>query len=187
MASTSDIKKGVVIQDPQGLWVVNEFQHINPGKGAAFVRTRIKNLQTGKTLETTYKTSETITLVDVEHRRMQYLFNDATGYTFMDKDTYDQVSMSDADVGADGKYLRDGMDINVTTYEGQPIALELPRKMTFKVTEAMDASSGNTVSGGNMTKEVTVDGGIKVHVPLFIKQGEDIIINTENGEYVERA
>jgi elongation factor P len=118
---------------------------------------------------------------------MQYLFHDATGYTFMDKDTYDQVSMSDADVGADGKYLRDGMDINVTTYEGQPIALELPRKMTFKVTEAMDASSGNTVSGGNMTKEVTVDGGIKVHVPLFIKQGEDIIINTENGEYVERA
>jgi elongation factor P len=187
MASTSDIKKGVVIQDPQGLWVVNEFQHINPGKGAAFVRTRIKNLQTGKTLETTYKTSETITLVEVEHRRMQYLFHDATGFTFMDKDTYDQVSMSDADVGSDGKYLRDGMDINVTTYEGQPIALELPRKMTFKVTEAMDASSGNTVSGGNMTKEVTVDGGIKVHVPLFIKQGEDIVINTENGEYVERA
>jgi elongation factor P len=187
MASTSDIKKGVVIRDPQGLWVVNEFQHINPGKGAAFVRTRIKNLQTGKTLETTYKTSETIELVDVEHRRMQYLFHDATGFTFMDKDTYDQVAMSDADVGTDGKYLRDGMDINVTTYEGLPIALELPRKMTFKVTESMDASSGNTVSGGNMTKEVTVEGGIKVHVPLFIKQGEDIIINTENGEYVERA
>ncbi|MCE9585734.1 elongation factor P [Candidatus Uhrbacteria bacterium] len=187
MASTSEIKKGVVIQDPQGLWVVNEFQHINPGKGAAFVRTRIKNLQTGKTLETTFKTSETITLVDVEHRRMQYLFHDATGFTFMDKDTYDQVAMSDADVGTDGKYLRDGMDINVTTYEGQPIALELPRKMTFKVTESMDATGGNTVSGGNMTKEVTVEGGIKVHVPLFIKQGEDIIINTENGEYVERA
>ncbi len=187
MASTSEIKKGVVIRDPQGLWVVNEFQHINPGKGAAFVRTRIKNLQSGKTLETTFKTSETIELVEVEHRKMQYLYHDATGHTFMDQGTYEQATMSDQDVGADGKYLRDGMELNVTTYEGQPIALELPRKMVFKVTESMDATGGNTVSGGNMTKEVTVEGGIKVHVPLFIKQGENIIVNTENGEYVERA
>jgi len=187
MASTSDIKKGVVIRDPQGLWVVNEFQHVNPGKGAAFVRTRIKNIQTGKVLEATYKTSETIDLVEVEHRRMQYLFHDATGYNFMDQGTYEQSSMSDEDVGLDGKYLRDGMEVNITTYEGQPIALELPRKMTFKVTESMDAAAGNTVSGGNLTKEVTLEGGLKVHVPLFIKQGEDIIINTETGEYVERA
>lgn len=187
MASPSDIKKGVVIKNEQGLWIVNEFQHVNPGKGASFVRTRIKNLQTGKVLETTYKTSETITIVDVEHRRMQYLYHDATGYTFMDNATYEQATMSDEDVGEQGKYLREGMEVNVSTYEDRPIAFELPRKMTFKVIEAMDAVAGNTASGGNMTKEITLDGGIKVNAPLFIKQGESVVINTENGEYVERA
>jgi len=187
MASPSEIKKGIVLKDDQGLWIVVDFQHVNPGKGAAFVRTRIKNLQTGKVLETTYKTSDTITIVEVEHKTMQYLYHDATGYTFMDNASYEQVTMSDDDVGDQGKYLRDGMEVHISTYEDRPIAIELPRKMVFKVTESMDASAGNTVSGGNMTKEVTVDGGIKVQVPLFIKQGEDIIINTDTGEYVERA
>jgi elongation factor P len=187
MASPNDIKKGVVIKDSAGLWLVVEFQHINPGKGAAFVRTRIKNLQSGKTLETTFKTSETIELVAVEHRKMQYLYHDASGYTFMDQQSFDQVSMPDEEVGEQGKYLRDGMEVNVTTYEGRPLSVELPRKMVFKVTESMDATGGNTVSGGNMTKEVTVEGGIKVKAPLFIKQGEEIIVNTETGEYVERA
>ncbi|MCR4256540.1 MAG: elongation factor P [Candidatus Uhrbacteria bacterium] len=187
MASPNDIKKGVVIKDAAGLWLVVEFQHINPGKGAAFVRTRIKNLQSGKTLEATYKTSETIELVEVEHRKMQYLYHDASGYTFMDQQSFDQVTMPDDEVGDQGKYLRDGMEVNVTTYEGRPLSVELPRKMVFKVTESMDATGGNTVSGGNMTKEVTVEGGIKVKAPLFIKQGEEIIVNTETGEYVERA
>ncbi len=188
MASTSEIKKGIVLQDAQGLWVVVDFQHVNPGKGAAFVRTRMKNVQTGKVLETTFKTSESVTIVDVEHRRMQYLFHDATtGYTFMDNESYEQCSMSDEDIADQGKYLREGMEVNVSTFEGRPVALELPRKMTFKVIEAMDVTAGNTASGGNMTKEVTLEGGLVTHVPMFIKQGEEIIINTETGEYVERA
>lgn len=187
MASTSEIKKGIVIRDPQGLWLVVDFQHVNPGKGAAFVRTRIKNLQSNKVLETTYKTSETIEIVAVEHRRMQYLYHDATGFTFMDNGSYEQVTMSDADVGEQGKYLREGLEVNISTFEDRPIALDLPRKMEFKVIESMDTTAGNTASGGNMTKEVTLDGGIKTRVPLFIKQGEQIIINTENGDYVERA
>jgi elongation factor P len=187
MGSPNDIKKGVVIKDAQGLWLVVEFQHINPGKGAAFVRTRIKNLQNGKTLEATYKTSETIELVEVEHRRMQYLFHDASGYTFMDQESFDQVTMPDDEVGEQGKYLRDGMEVDVTTYEGRPLSVMLPRKMMFKVTEAMEATGGNTVSGGNLNKEVTLEGGIKVRAPMFIKQGEGIIVNTETGEYVERA
>jgi len=187
MASPSDIKKGIVLKDDQGLWIVVDFQHVNPGKGAAFVRTRIKNLQTGKVLETTYKMSESVTIVEVEHKTMQYLYHDATGYTFMDQGTYEQVTMSDEDVGDQGRYLREGMDVHISTYEDRPIAMELPRKMTFKVVESMDAAAGNTVSGGNMTKEVTLEGGIKVQAPLFIKQGEDVIINTDTGEYVERA
>ena len=187
MASPSDIKKGIVLQDAQGLWVVVDFQHVNPGKGAAFVRTRMKNIQTGKVLETTFKTSESVDIVEVEHRNMQYLFHDATGYTFMDNTTYEQVTMNDADVGDQGKFLREGLEVHIATFEGQPVSLELPRKMTFKVIESMDAVAGNTVSGGNMFKEVVVDGGIKVMVPLFIKQGEMIIVNTESCEYVERA
>lgn len=187
MASPSDIKKGVVIKNEQGLWVVVEFQHINPGKGAAFVRSRQKNLQTGKVLEVTNKTSESIEIVEVEHRNMQYLYHDATGYTFMDNGTYEQVTMSDEEVGDPGKYLREGLDVHVATYEGRPVSLEIPRKMTFKIVEAADASAGNTVSGGNMFKEATLEGGITVMVPMFIKQGEEIIVNTENGEYVERA
>jgi elongation factor P len=187
MASPSEIKKGVVLKNDQGLWVVNEFQHVNPGKGAAFVRTRIKNLQTGKVLEATYKTSESVDIVEVEHRRMQYLYHDQSGYTFMDQGTYEQVTMSDDDVGEQGKYLRDGMEVSISTYEGQPIALELPRKMTLKVVEALPAVAGNTASGGNLYKEIVLEGGIKVQAPLFIKEGEEVIINTETGEYVERA
>lgn len=186
MASPSDIKKGIVIQDPQGLWLVTEFQHINPGKGAAFVRTRIKNVQSGKTLEVTYKMSDSITTVEVDHRTMQYLFHDNTGYTFMDKSTYEQATMSDADVGEQGIYLREGLDVHVALFEERPIALELPRKMTFKVVETMEAVPGNTASG-NVTKEATLEGGVKTRVPLFITQGEEIIVNTETGEYVERA
>lgn len=186
MASPSEIKKGVVIQDSQGLWVVNEFQHVNPGKGAAFVRTRIKNVQSGKMLEVTYKMSDSITTVEVDHRTMQYLFHDNTGYTFMDKATYDQVTMSDEDVGEQGIYLREGLDVHVALFEERPIALELPRKMNFKVIETMEAVAGNTASG-NVTKEATLEGGIKTRVPLFIEQGEEVIVNTETGEYVERA
>ena len=186
MASPSEIKKGIVIQDQQGLWVVNEFQHVNPGKGAAFVRTRIKNVQTGKVLEVTYKMSDSITTVEVEHRTMQYLFHDNTGYTFMDKSTYEQVTMSDEDVGDQGQYLREGLDVHIALFEERPVSLELPRKMNFKIIETMDAVAGDTASG-NVTKEATLEGGIKTRVPLFINQGEEIVVNTETGEYVERA
>lgn len=187
MASTSDIKKGIVIRDPQGLWVVVEFQHVNPGKGAAFVRTRMKNIQTGKVLEVTYKTSESIDVVEVEHRNMQYLYKDATGYTFMDNASYEQFALSEDIIGDQAKYLREGLEVHTVVYEDRPIAIELPRKMTFKVTEAQEAVAGNTVSGGNMFKEVELEGGLKVMAPLFIKRGEEIVVNTDNGEYVERA
>ncbi len=187
MASTSEIKKGVVLRDAQGLWLVVDFQHVNPGKGAAFVRTRMKNLQNGKVLETTFKTSESVDIVEVEHRRMQYLYHDAIGFTFMDQESYEQVSMSDDEVGEQGKYLRDGMEVNISTFEGKPVSLELPRKMTFKVAEAMEVTAGNTASGGNLTKEIVLEGGIRVQAPMFIKQGEHVIVNTETGEYVERA
>jgi len=186
MSSPSEIKKGAVIRENGELWVVSEFQHVNPGKGAAFVRCRVKNVKSGKTLEKTYKTSESVDLVDMEYRNMQYLYHDATGYAFMDSGTYEQVSMSDEDVGDQGKYLRDGMEVTLTVYEGQPISLQLPRKMTFKVAETAPAVKGDTASG-NVTKEAKTDNGFMVHVPIFINEGDQIVVNTDTGEYVERA
>ncbi len=186
MASPSEIKKSAVIRENGELWLVTEFQHINPGKGAAFVRTRLKNVKTGKTLEKTIKVSESVDLVEMEYRNMQYLYHDATGYTFMDSGNYEQVSMSDEDVGDMGKYLREGMDVTITTHEGLPVALQLPRKMTFKVAETAPAVKGDTASG-NVTKEAKTDGGFIVHVPIFINEGESIVVNTDTGEYVERA
>lgn len=186
MSSPSEIKKGAVILQNGDPWVVTEFQHINPGKGAAFVRTRIKNAKTGKTLETTFKVSETITLVEMEYRNMQYLYHDATGYTFMDNATYDQVTMDDADVGEEGRYLREGMEVMLSMYEGRPIAMQLPRKMTFKIVETMPAVKGDT-AGGNVTKEAKTENGFTIRVPIFINQGEEVIVNTDTGEYVERA
>ena len=186
MASPSEIKKSSVIRENGELWLVTEFQHVNPGKGAAFVRTRVKNVKTGKTLEKTIKVSESVDLVEMEYRNMQYLYHDATGYTFMDAGTYEQVAMSDEEVGDQAKYLREGMDVTVTTYEGRPVALQLPRKMTFKVVETAPAVKGDTASG-NVTKEAKTDNGFMIHVPIFINEGDSVIVNTDTGEYVERA
>ena len=186
MSSPSEIKKGVVILQNGDPWVVTEFQHINPGKGAAFVRTRIKNAKTGKTLETTFKMSETISLVEMEYRNMQYLYHDATGYTFMDNSTYDQLTMSDEEVGDDGKYLIEGMEMMMSIYDGKAIAMQLPRKMKFKVVETMPAVKGDTASG-NVTKEAKTNNGFTIRVPIFINEGEEVIVNTDDGSYVERA
>lgn len=186
MSSPSDIKKGIVILQNNEPWVVTEFQHINPGKGAAFVRTRIKNVKSGRTLEMTYKVSESITIVEVEYRNAQYLYHDATGSTFMDSSSYEQFTMSDEDIGEQRRYLKEGLEVTLAMYEGRPIALQLPRKMQFKITETVPAVKGDTASG-NVTKEAKVDAGFVVHVPIFLKEGEEIIVNTDTGEYVERA
>lgn len=186
MSSPNEIKKGVVLLHNNDPWVVAEFQHINPGKGSAFVRTRIKNIRDGRTLEQTYKVSESITIVEVEHKTMQYLYADESGFHFMDPDTYEQHSMSAADVGDTGKYLQDGMNVILSFYEGKAIAIQVPKKMTFTITETMPAVKGDTASG-NVTKEATVDAGFIVKVPIFLEQGEKIVVNTETGEYVERA
>jgi elongation factor P len=186
MGSPNDIKKGAVILFNSDPWVVTEFQHINPGKGAAFVRTRIKNLKTGKTLEQTIKVSESVDFVNVDYTNMQYLYKDATGYTFMDNASYEQHTMDEDAVGDQGKFLSEGLEVTLTMYEGRPIALQLPKKMTFKIAETMPAVAGNT-AGGNVTKEAKTNNGFIIHVPLFIQEGEDVIVNTDTGEYVERA
>ncbi len=185
MADTADISKGIVIRFKNDLYVVSDFQHVNPGKGAAFTRVKMRSISSGKSLENTWKSGEAVDIVDVDRRNMQYLFSDGNGATFMDNATYEQVLVPKAMLEGLEGYLKEGLEAMVVTYEGAPVAVQLPRKIAFTVTEATDAVRGDTT--GNVTKEVTLDTGLKVKVPMFIKQGENIIINTDTGEYVERA
>ncbi len=186
MASTSEIRKGVVIKNQNDLFVVVDFQHINPGKGAAFVRTRMKSLGTGKVIETTYKTSETVDVVQVQFQNMQYLYKTEGRYAFMDNKSFEQVEM-DADlIGSEAKYLKEGVECVVGMYQDNPVSILLPKKIKYTVVEAPPAVRGDS-AGGNVTKEIVLDNGLTVQAPIFIKEGEEILVNTETGLYCERA
>lgn len=186
MSSTSDVRKGVVIRGPNDLFVVVEFQHVNPGKGAAFVRTRMKSLSSGKVVEVTYKTSESVDIVQVDWRTMQYLYKTGDNYAFMNMESYEQVEMNGEMIGDEAKYLKEGIDVVVGLYEGRPVSIELPKKIKYKVVDAPPAVRGDSASG-NVTKEITLDNGLKIHAPIFIKEGEEILVNTETGAYSARA
>ena len=186
MAKATDIGKEVVIREGSELYLVTEFQHVNPGKGAAFTRAKMKNIRTGKSVENTYKDGDTVDIVEVDRRKMQYLYGDPTGYTFMDNTDYEQVTIPHAMLEDRAGYLKEGQEVSVVMFEGQPITIELPRKISLKVTESAPAVKGDT-AGGNVTKEVTLETGMKLAVPMFIKEGDTVVINTDTNAYVERA
>ncbi len=186
METTADISKDIVIRFKDDLYIVTDFQKISPGKGSAFVRTKLKNISTGKVLETTFKDGETIEIAEIEKKKMQYLYKDAHGYAFMDGATYEQVTVPESLVGEKAAYLKDGLEVTIVTHESVPMNIELPKKVVMKVAEAPPGVKGDTASG-NVTKEAILENGTKVRVPLFIKEGEEIVINTETGAYVERA
>lgn len=186
MSSTSEVKKGVVIRQANDLFVVVEFQHVNPGKGAAFVRARMKSLGTGKVLEVTYKTSESVDIVQVDFRTMQFLYKSGENYAFMNMQSYEQIEMNGDLVGDEGKYLKEGLDVVVGLYEDRPVSIELPKKIKYKVVEAPPAVRGDSATG-NVTKEIILDNGLHVQAPIFIKEGEEILVNTETGDYSARA
>lgn len=185
MATTSDLAKDVVLKWKGDLFGVVEFQHVNPGKGAAFVRTRLKSLSSGKVIENTFKAGEAIDVADVERKKMQFLYKDASGATFMDNTTYDQVVVPALVAGDKMAYLQEGSEATVVVHEGAAVNIEIPRKMTLKVVEAAPGVRGDTAT--NVTKEVKLENGMTVRTPLFIKEGDSVIVNTESGDYVERA
>lgn len=185
-ATINEISKGIVIKKDGELYFITDFQHVNPGKGAAFVRTRLRNVRSGKTLEATFKANEDIEIAEVERRRMQYLYGSDGLFTFMDNDNYEQLEINEAILGDRAAYLKEGMEVFVAVYEGAPVAVELPRKANYKVASSPPGVRGDT-AGGNVTKEAILENGLKVQVPLFIKEGEEVVINTETGEYVERV
>ncbi len=186
MGDTTDIRKGAIIRHNNDLYVVNQFQFVNPGKGSAFTKTKLKSITTGKGMEITYKSGEAVDTVQVDYTNMQFLYKGGTSYSFMNQETYETVDV-DADViGEDGKYLKEGIEVIMAMHEGRPVALQLPKKIQYKVVEAPPAVRGDS-AGGNVTKEITLDNGLKVQAPIFIKEGEEILVNTETGEYGGRA
>ena len=186
MASTSDVRKGAVIRHNNDLFVVVEFQHVNPGKGAAFVRVRMKNLGNGKVIEQTYKTSESVDIVSVQFSTMQYLYKTGDNYAFMNMTNYEQIEMDGDLIGDEAKYLKEGIEVVIGVYEDRPVSIQLPKKIQYKVVDAPPAVRGDS-SSGNVSKEITLDNGLKVQAPIFIKEGEEILVNTETGEYSARA
>ena len=180
------MRKGVVIRHHHDLFVVVEFQHVHPGKGAAFTRTRLKNLASGKGVEITYKSGEAVDVVNVQFQTMQYLYAAGERYALMNMTSYEQIEMDAELIGDDAKYLKEGLEVIVGLYEGRPVSLQLPKKVQYKVAEAPPAVRGDSASG-NVTKEITLDNGLKVQAPIFIKAGEELLVNTETGEYSARA
>ena len=186
MASPNDIKKGTVIRLGGELWLVIDFQRVSPGKGSSFVRTRMKSIKTGKVNENNFKSAESLDFEDVAYKRMQYLFNDGNFYTFMDNLSYEQVVVAKDDIGEDIKYLKEGLEVTVIMHEGLALTIELPKKIQYKITQTEAAVKGDTASG-NVTKEATLDNGLVVRVPIFIREGDEIMVNAEDGTYVERV
>ena len=183
--TTSQFQKGMFIEFKGEPHSIVEFQHVNPGKGSAFVRTRLKSLKTGKVQDFTYKSGEVIAEVPINTREMQYLYHETDGYVFMDNYTFDQFTISAGLLGDYVKYLKPNDTYQVLVNDDTAVGVRFPKKVRLRVTQAEEGAAGNTVGGA--TKVVTVETGATVNVPLFIKEGDTIAIDTETGEYLERA
>lgn len=186
MAETTEIKKGVVIRHKENLFVVTDFKFVNPGKGCAFTKTKMKNLGNGRSIEITYKSGESIDIVEVHKQTMQYLYMNDGMFSFMNKETYETIEVEESIIGEDAKYLKEGLDVITSIHEGSVVAIQLPTKIRYTVKQAPPAVKGDTASG-NVTKDAYMDNDLMVKVPIFIKEGEEILVNPEKGEYSGRA
>ena len=185
MASTNDLKNGMVINIDGQLWTVIEFQHVKPGKGPAFVRTKLKNVTSGKTLDKTFNAGVKVDTANVDKRTMQYLYNDGSDYIFMDGDTYDQISVSPDVVGDAAKYLLENQDALVARHDGNVLFIELPASVVLEITYTEPGLQGDRSTGG--TKPATLETGAEIQVPLFLETGTKIKVDTRDGSYLGRV
>ena len=185
MYETSDFKNGLKIEVDGTPYVIIEFQHVKPGKGNAFTRTRMRSLLDGRVLQPTFKSGEKVGRPDVEEKTMSYLYADGDSCTFMDTTSYDQVNIPRTSVGEGLQFLKENTTVGVLFWNGRAINVELPQRVTLKVTECEPGVRGDTAT--NTTKGCTLETGAKMQVPLFIKEGENISVDTESGKYVERV
>ncbi len=184
--SPNEMRKGTVIRYDGDLCIVIEVQRVSPGKGSSFVRTRLKNLKSGKVVDNNFKSAESLTFEEVQYKKMQYLYNDGHLYTFMDNSNYEQVQIAKPDIGSDIQYLKEGIEVTIVTHDDVPLTIQLPKKITFKIASTEPAVKGDTASG-NVTKEAIMDNGLMVKVPIFIGEGDEIVVDTEDGSYSERV
>jgi elongation factor P len=182
---TSQFRNGLKIELDGVPFVIVYFQHVKPGKGGAFVRTKVKNLKTGRVLDRRFRAGERVEVADVDDRKMQFLYRDGDQLVFMDSESYDQIPFSSDQVGDAKKYLLENLVVDVLFWRGQPINIELPAFIEAAVTECEPGIKGDTASGA--TKPATLETGAAVQVPLFVKEGERIRVDTRTGEYVERV
>ena len=185
MFNVNDIKNGMTILFEDSIYVVLEFSHVKPGKGAAFVQVKLKNLRTGSIVEKRFNSGVKLEKAMIEKKNMQYLYESGGVYTFMDNETYEQLELSEAQLGNDKYYLKDGIEVIVSIYEGEVLGIILPDKVELVITATEPAVKGNTTT--NALKDAECETGLMVRVPLFIEQGEKIIISTADGKYVSRA
>ncbi len=182
---TSQFRNGLKIELDGEPYVIVYFQHVKPGKGGAFVRTKVKNLKTGRVLDRRFRAGEKVELADVEDRRMQYLYQDGEQLVFMDGESFEQIPFSLEQVGDAKQYLKENLDVDVLFYRGRPINIDLPAFIEAAVTHCEPGMKGDTASGA--TKPAVIETGATVQVPLFIKEGEVIRVDTRSGQYVERV
>jgi elongation factor P len=183
--STNDLKNGMSLNLPEGLFSVVEFQHVKPGKGGAFVRTKLKNLRSGAVIERTYRADEKLDQAIIDKRDMQFLYRDGSDYVFMDTSTYEQMQVSPDALGSAPDYLKEGDDANLQMYNGEIVGVDLPASVELTVTETEPGVQGDRVSGAR--KPATLQTGLVVQVPLFVNPGDAIKVDTRSGEYLTRA
>jgi len=185
LISTNDFRTGVTVEIDGAVWQVVEFQHVKPGKGSAFVRSKLKNLETGAVVERTFRAGEKLTRAHLDRREFQYLYGSGDEYVFMDTETYEQTTLRDEQIGDNKDYLIENMNLHLVYHDDRLIGVELPNSVELKVVEADPGLRGDTASGG--TKPAKLETGLVVQVPLFIEEGDVLRIDTRSGLYIERA
>jgi len=185
MASTSDIRNGFTFLLNNEIFKIVEFLHVKPGKGAAFVRTKIKGIKSGKVIDKTFRAGEKMEAVRLDAKKMQYLYSDESTYYFMDTETYDQIPLSRELLSDVNNYLKESMEIKILFHGDEPVEVEIPPFITAEIVETDPGVKGDTAQGG--TKPAKLETGLTVHVPLFVQQGEFVKVDTRSGEYVERV
>ena len=185
MISVNDLKTGLTLQLDNGLWSVVEFLHVKPGKGAAFVRSKLKNVETGQVVEKTFRAGEKVAKAMLDRREMQYLYKEGKEYVMMDNETYEQLQLTEDQIGDGIKYLKENMIVQVLMHDSRIIGVDLPAHVILEVTDTPPSEKGNTAQGG--TKPATLETGAVVNVPFFISNGDKIRVDTRTNEYLDRA
>ncbi|MFP5068361.1 elongation factor P [Pseudonocardia nantongensis] len=185
MATTNDLKNGLVLNIEGQLWSVTSFQHVKPGKGGAFVRTTLKNVMSGKVVDKTFNAGTKVETATVDRRDMTYLYRDGTDFVFMDGDTFDQLSISEKAVGDAAKYLLENSIAQVSLHEGEPLFVELPTSVELVISQTDPGVQGDRSTGG--TKPATLETGAEIQVPLFLESGTKVKVDTRDGRYLGRT